>query len=148
MRTLSLLVTAVIVLGATTVFAAEKKIQARDLPAAVQKAVQEQNKDATIKGYAKEVENGKTTYEVETIVSGHARDLIFDSAGQLLVTEEAVSLNAIPIPAKNAFEVKGKVLMVETVTTGKVVTYEAQIQGKSGKKAEVTVDAGGKPAKP
>lgn len=142
------LVTAVLALSITGLSAADKKLQAKDLPAAVQKAVQEETKGATIKGYTKEVENGKTTYEVETTVGGHTRDLIFDPAGKLLIAEEEVSISAVPAPVKAAFEARGKVLLVETVTKGTVVTYEAQIQQKNGKKTEVVVNAEGKPVKP
>lgn len=38
-------------------------------------------------------------------------------------------------------------LLVETVTTGGRVTYEAQVQ-QNGKKAEVVADAAGQPVKP
>jgi uncharacterized membrane protein YkoI len=144
-RTLSL-AGAAILLGAT-LGAADKKISAKDLPPAVAKAVPEETKGATIKGYSKEVENGKTMYEVETTVNGHARDLLFDAAGTLVTTEEAVTLDSVPAPVKAAFEAKGKVLLVETVTTAGKVTYEAQIE-KNGKKSEVTADAAGKPIKP
>lgn len=142
-RMLALTSAAALLLGVTTFVAAEKKIQMKDLPAAVQKAVQEETKGATIKGFAKEVENGKTEYEVETTVNGHARDLIFDETGKLLVVEEAVALDALPAPVRAAFEARGKVLLVETVTKGAVVTYEAQIE-KNGKKSEVELDANGK----
>jgi uncharacterized membrane protein YkoI len=136
----------VLALGVTALFAADKKIQAKDLPPAVQKAVQEETKGATIKGYAKEVENGKTMYEVETTVNGHSRDLVFDAAGTLVAAEEAIGLDAVPAAVKSALEARGKVLAVETVTKGKTVTYEAQIE-KNGKKSEVVVDASGKPVK-
>jgi len=96
-----------------------------EIPAAVQKAVQEETKGATIKGYTKEVENGKTTYEVETTVNGHTRDLIFDPAGKLLIAEEEVSISAVPAPVKAAFEARGKVLLVETVTKGTVAPLSA-----------------------
>ena len=139
---------ALLTIGAGTLAAADKKIQAKDLPPAVQKAVQEETKGAQIKGYAKEVEKGKTTYEVETIVNGHARDLIFDPTGKLLIAEETVAIDSVPAPVKAAFEAKGKVLLVETVTKGGTVTYEAQVQLKSGKKTEVVVDAAGKAVKP
>jgi uncharacterized membrane protein YkoI len=144
-RTLSL-AGAVLLLGAATLGAADKKISANDLPPAVAKAVQEATKGAAIKGYSKEVENGKTMYEVETTVNGHTRDLLFDAAGTLVTTEEAVTLDSVPALVKAAFEAKGKVLLVETVTTGGKVTYEAQVE-KNGKKSEVTVDAAGKAIK-
>ena len=139
-------VCALLLLGAT-LGAADKKITAKDLPPAVAKAVQDETKGATIKGYSKEVENGKTMYEVETTVNGHTRDLLFDAAGKLVTTEEQVELNSVPAPVKAAFEAKGKVLLVETVTTGGKVTYEAQVE-KNGKKSELVVDAAGKPVKP
>jgi uncharacterized membrane protein YkoI len=145
-RTLSI-ACAVLALGVTALPAADKKIQAKDLPPAVQKAVQEETKGATIKGYAKEVENGKTMYEVETTVNGHSRDLLFDATGRLVEAEEAVSLDTVPAAVRTAFEARGKVLTVETVTKGKTVTYEAQVE-KNGKKSEVAVDAAGKSMKP
>ncbi len=144
-RTLSL-TAAVLVLGVTAVSGADKKIQAKDLPPAVQKAVQEETKGATIKGYGKEVENGKTMYEVETTVNGHSRDLLFDATGKLVEAEEAIALDAVPSAVKTALEARGRVLTVETVTKGKTVIYEAQVE-KNGKKSEVAVDAAGKPVK-
>src|SRR5258708_28345976 len=58
-----------------TIAAQEKKIEQSSLPAAVQKAVQEQSQVATLKGYATEVEHGKKVYEAEMIVNGHTKDL-------------------------------------------------------------------------
>src|SRR6516165_5311498 len=62
----------------------EKKVEMKDLPPAVQKAVQEQTKGLTLKGLASEVEDGKTFYEAETTVNGHAKDFLFDAAGHLV----------------------------------------------------------------
>ena len=45
--------------------AGEEKISAEKLPAAVKKAVKKKFPEAKIRGAAKEVEDGKTTYEVE-----------------------------------------------------------------------------------
>ena len=43
----------------------EKKIAASALPPAVRKAAAEQSKGATVLGYSKETEKGKTYYELE-----------------------------------------------------------------------------------
>jgi uncharacterized membrane protein YkoI len=145
MRTLPLAATVLAL--AAGVAAADKKIQAKDLPPAVEKAVREETRGATIKGYSKEVEHGKTKYEVETLVNGHTRDLLFDATGHLIAAEEAVSVDAVPAPVKTALEARGKVLSVETVTKGNTITYEAQVE-KNGKKSEVVVGADGRPAKP
>src|SRR5712664_1826899 len=113
------LTAAALVFSVSALVAADKKIQAKDLPPAVQKAVREETKGATIKGYVKEVENGKTMYEVETSINGHSRDLLFDASGQLVEAEEAIALDAVPAAVKSALEARGKVLSVETVTKGK-----------------------------
>jgi len=127
--------------------AADKKLQMKDLPQPVQKAVQqEQARGATIVGLASEVEGGKTMYEVETKVNGHTRDLLFDASGKLVEAEEETPIGAVPAPVKAAFEARGKVLKVEALTKGNVVTYEAQVE-KNGKKSEVVVDANGKTPK-
>jgi uncharacterized cupredoxin-like copper-binding protein len=132
----------VLVLATSTLAAAEKKIQAKDLPAAVQKAIPDATRGATIKGYAREVEGGKTMFEVETMVNGHSRDLLFDASGALVEIEEAVRLDAVPAAVRTALESRGRVLNVEQVTRGKTVSYEATVQ-KNGKKSEVAVDADG-----
>jgi uncharacterized membrane protein YkoI len=124
---------------------ADTKIKMEDLPPAVQAAVKEQTKNATLVGLSKEVEKGKTMYEVETKVNGKTRDLLLDPSGKVLSVEEEVDINSIPAAAKAAIEKKtagGKIKRVETVTEGSKVSYEAQYE-KNGKTAEVAVNADG-----
>src|SRR2546428_13494606 len=67
----------------------EKKISMKDVPAAVQQAIKEQSKGATLRGVAKEVEHGKTLYEAELNVKGHSKDGTFDAQGQVVnVTQQ------------------------------------------------------------
>jgi hypothetical protein len=128
--------------------AADKKIQRKDLPIAVQHTVQsEEAAGAKIIGLATEVEGGRTMYEIETTVRGHTRDLLVAEDGQIVETEEETSIDAVPAAVKSALEARGKVGKVETVTKGKTVTYEAVVE-KNGKKSEVAVNAVGKPVKP
>ena len=122
---------------------ADQKVQMKDLPAPVQKAVLEHTRAATVKGLSKEIEKGQTFYEAETIVNGHSRDLLFDAAGKLIEVEEEVSIDGVPAAVRSALEAHGKISRVESVTRGKTVTYEAQVE-KNGKKTEVVVDVGGK----
>lgn len=126
-------------------FAGETAVKMKDLPPAVQKAVEEQTKGAQIKGLSKEVEKGKTMYEAETTVNGKSRDLLFDSTGALVSVEEVVAIDTIPAAAKAAIEklaAGGKIKSVESVTKGQAVTYEAVI-AKGLKKSEVVVGADG-----
>jgi uncharacterized membrane protein YkoI len=131
---------------AFTAMAADKKLQVKDLPAAAQKTVQEQTKGAEIKNIIKETEDGKTSYEIESIVNGKHRDFNVDEKGTLLVVEEESSLASIPAAAKAAIEKKiagGKLGMVEIMTRGGATLYEAGYTGKDGKKHDVLVTADG-----
>jgi len=142
------IVAAAVFLG--SIFAVEKKIGAKDLPPAVQKAVPRQTKGAEIKGYNQETEKGKTFYEVETMLNGKSRDLLFDASGALVEVEEEIALDSIPSAAKAAIEKRaanGKVNKVESVTRGQSVSYEAEITSMTGKRSEVAVQPDGSPVK-
>ena len=142
------LIALALTIGIAGLSAADKKVQMKDLPAAVQKTVQaEEAKGAKIVGLATEVEGGKTMYEVETTVGGHTRDLLLNAAGAIVETEEETALDAVPAAVRTALEAHGNVGKVETVTKGKTVTFEAVVE-KNGKKSEVAVNAAGKSIKP
>lgn len=133
-------------------FAGEKTVKIEDLPAAVQSAVREQTKNATLSGLSIEKENGKTLYEVETKVNGRSRDLMLDQSGAVVETEEEVDLDSIPALAKAAIEKRaaaggGHISKVERATAGSDVSYEATIKTKSGKTIEYGVTSDGKPKK-
>ena len=149
MNRMKSVITVVVALAvAGSAVAAEKKIQMKDLPAPVQKAVQqEEAKGATVKNIIAEKQRGGTVYEVETVVSGHTRDLIFNAAGQVVESEEEIAIDAVPAPVRAALEASGKVIKVETQTKGGKSIYEAQVE-KNGKKSEVAVDATGHRVKP
>jgi len=118
----------------------------KDLPAPVQKTVQETLKGGEIKNISKEVEKGVTQYEVESLLGGKHRDFNVDAKGKLIVVEEEVDLASIPAPAKATIEKKatgGKIGMVESVTKDGVVIYEAAFTSKAGKKGSVLVKADG-----
>jgi uncharacterized membrane protein YkoI len=150
MRTNTMILPAVALLLGICAYAAEKKIAVQKLPPAVQQTVKEQSKDATIVGVTKETEKGKTVYELETKkANGQTRDLMIDAAGAVLSVEEEVALDSIPAPARAALEkaaAGAKIVRVESVTEGKQVSYEAEID-KKGKKSSVTAKADGTLAK-
>jgi hypothetical protein len=127
--------------------AAEKKVELKNLPLAVQNAVAEQTKNAELKGLSKETEHGVTSYEIETVANGRHRDVTVDAKGNVTTIEEETPLDTIPAAAKAAIEKKvagGKIGVVETVSKGGLVSfYEAQYTTKSGKKTEVAVKADG-----
>jgi hypothetical protein len=65
----TLAVTFVLSVAAAYAQDTEKKVKMSDLPEPVRKTVREQSKGATIRGLAKETENGITSYEVELKVN-------------------------------------------------------------------------------
>ncbi len=126
---------------------AETRLQLNQLPPAVQKAATQQAKGATVRGYSKETENGKTYYEVELTAAGKSKDLLLDGSGAIIEVEQQVDEKDVPAAAMQAITAHGgKILKVESVTRGATVSYEAVVS-RNGHKSEVAVSAEGKPVK-
>ncbi len=126
----------------------EKKIKRSDLPQAVEKAVEDQSKGATIRGFSQETENGKVAYEAQLLVEGHTKDILMDETGSVLEIEEQVTIDALSSAVKDGLMAKakgGSIKKVESLTKkGSIVAYEAQIV-KGTKKSEIQVGPDGKP---
>jgi uncharacterized membrane protein YkoI len=125
----------------------EKKIRRSDLPPAVEKAVAEQSKGATIRGFSQEKGNGQTYYEAELMVNGHTKDVLVDANGSVVEVEEQVSTESLPPAVRRGLQDKagkGKLVKVETLTKkDKMVAYEAKVL-TNGKASEVQVGPDGK----
>jgi uncharacterized membrane protein YkoI len=122
-------------------FAQETKVQFKDLPPAVQVTAKAQSQGATVKGYSKEIEKGKTEYEVQLLADGKKRDVSIDPDGKVLETEEVIAFSLVPKKAQDAIkhEAKGaKVEKVEMVKSEQPTVYEALIR-QNGKKHEIRV---------
>jgi uncharacterized membrane protein YkoI len=135
-----------IVLTACAVLAAEKKVRLEELPPAVQAAVKEQTRNATLVGLSTETEKGKTMYEVEMKVNGKGRDLLLDRTGAVVETEVEVDPDSVPVPARAAIQKRAggdTVAKIEKVTAGSAVSYEGTIKTKAGKTVEYAVNADG-----
>lgn len=127
--------------------AADTKITTKNLPAAVKATVDAESKGATVKGISSEKENGKTVYELETLVNGRTRDLMIDSAGKVYVVEEQLDPAKAPAPVRAAMEAKGKIVVLESVMQNGKTTYEGQVQPAKGKKVVFELNADGTPIK-
>jgi len=132
---------------ALTASAQEKKIERSTLPPAVEKAVQAETKGATIKGFAEEREHGKTFYEVETVVDGHTRDILFNTDGTVAEIEEEVALESLPTNVQAGLKKKTGGISIDKVESltkkDKLVAYEGSIR-RNGKAAEIQVGPEGK----
>jgi len=140
--------TTILVFAAALPALAETKVKMADLPAVVQKSVQAELKTATLVGLSKETEKGKTYYEAETKLNGKSRDMLFDSAGNVVEIEDEVDMAALPAAARDAIQKKagsGKVTRVEALSKGgKLVAYEAAVL-KGTKTSEIAVTPEGAP---
>jgi hypothetical protein len=146
-KTTTLAIAATTLMMAAALKAEEKTIKRSDLPAAVEKTVAEQSKGATVKGFSKEVENGKTVYEAELTVNGHGKDIAIDAQGNIIEIEEEVDITTLPAAVKEGLTKaagKGTISKVESLTKkGKLVAYEAVV--KTGTKdSEIQVGPDGK----
>jgi putative PepSY-like beta-lactamase-inhibitor len=125
----------------------EKSVKMKDLPEAVRKTVQEQSKGATLRGLAKEVDDGKTFYEAELKVNGHNKDVLIDPSGAVVEIEEQVAFASLPAEVQATIKKgarKGKITAVESITKNNTLeAYEAHVT-KAGKKSEIKVAPDGK----
>ena len=132
-----------------SVMAGEKKITKKELPGTVLNAFERAYPKATIKGLAREDEDGKTCYEIESLDGKTRRDILYFANGKVAEIEEVVGENALPDAVKAAVTKefpKGKISKAEKLTHDSVVEYEIHIM--SGKiKHELVLDPGGKVVK-
>lgn len=120
-------------------FAQEKKIQKKDVPAAVLTAFTASYPKATIKGTASEMEGGRICYEIESMDGSTPRDILYGADGTVLEIEEGIAVADLPAAvAKGAAKEfpRGKITRAEKTTHGDVIGYELRIvTGKTAKEA-------------
>src|SRR5438552_10946152 len=101
----------VLVVSAVSMFALsaaaqEKKITAKQVPAAVISAFKNSYPNATIRGYAQEKEHGKTFYEIESNEGTTRRDILYNADGTVAETEESIPPTDLPANAQQAIHQK------------------------------------------
>jgi hypothetical protein len=83
--------------------AEDTKIKRSDLPPAVEATVSAQSVANPFAVSAWKKENGKIFYEAEMMVSGHSKDILMDSKGEI---EEEVAMAELTPDAKNGLSTK------------------------------------------
>ena len=126
--------------------AQEKKITAKDVPAAVISAFKTAYPNATIRGYAREKENGKVFYEIESREGTTTRDVLYNPDGTVAEIEESIAATDLPAEVQQALKEKfprAVITKVEKTTAGDKVSYE--IVARQGKKrVTIEFDSSGK----
>lgn len=111
------------------------------LPAPIVNAFRTSYPNATIKHAAKETENGKTVWEVESIDNGLARDLIYNPDGTVVEFEEQIAPASVPPAVSAALKAKypkATIAKAEKLMKGTTLTYELALKGAAVKSAEVS----------
>jgi hypothetical protein len=124
--------------------AANPAVDLKILPAAVLSAFKAAYPAAVIKGASKEVENGVTQFEVESMDGTLARDLLYAPDGKVIEIEEAIAVADLPaaVKATLAKDYPGyEVAKAETLIKGAVKQYELTLKPKM---LGVTIDPAGK----
>jgi hypothetical protein len=126
----------------------EVRLNKSDLPAAVQKTADEQSRDATVRGYSQDKQDGKVVYEIALQVNGHGKDITIDQQGNVVEIEEEIELKSLPADVRAGLQKQAgnrSIGKVESITKhGILVAYEAQV--RSGRKrTEIQVGPSGEP---
>jgi hypothetical protein len=117
-----------------------------ELPPAVASAFEKAYPDAVINASAKEEENGKTVYEIESLDKGMNRDLLYAADGTVLECEEQIKEADLPAPviaALRNLHPKATITKAERTTKGKLLQYDLALAGAPV--AEVSLLPDGKP---
>jgi len=123
-----------------------KAVDLKILPPVVLKAFKTAYPKAEIKGASKEVENGVTQFEVESVDGKLNRDLIYSADGKVIELEETTAPENLPAPVKQTLAKEypdAKILKAEILTKDGAKSFELSIQVKD-KKMGVTIDPQGK----
>jgi hypothetical protein len=129
---------------------AESHVPCNTLPAAVLQHAKLEAGDATVRGCVKDGENGKLTYEVETLKDGKSKDITLDVSGTVLEVEQEVAASSLPPAVSDAIAKaahNSKIGKVESVTReGAIASYETTITS-NGQRREVAFSPQGAPVK-
>ena len=125
----------------------EEKVPLDKVPAAVMNAVKKKFPAAKIEEAAKEVEDGKTTYEIG--IEQDERDITVSlkEDGTILEIEKEIAVKDLPSAVTGAIAAKyprATLKKAEEVTEGEKVTYEVIVVPESKKAREVVLNRAGK----
>jgi hypothetical protein len=116
------------------------------MPKAVRASFEKAYPKATINACAKEVEGGKTVYEIASREGGIGRDVLFEADGGLILVEETVAIGDVPDPVQQAAHKKypdGTITLAEKIMRGTMVRYELRVKNRDHLE-EIVFDSGGK----
>jgi hypothetical protein len=132
---------------ASTAGGDEEKVPLDKVPQAVIKAVKVKFPKATIEKATKEVEDGKTIYEIELEEADQDITVSLKDDGTIVEIEKEIAAKDLPAAVISALSAKyplGSLTKVEEVTKGEKVTFEVVVSQPDKKPREVVFDRSGK----
>jgi uncharacterized membrane protein YkoI len=134
--------------GAVRADEKEEKIDLKDVPKAVLGALKAMYPEAELVSAEKEVENGKTIYEVAIKNKGQKIEASFTPEGQFVEDERTIDVKDLPKAVTDAIDAKyskATIKHAEEVTKpDNFLGYEVVIETADKKKFEIELDAKGK----
>lgn len=127
--------------------AEDEKLALDKVPAAVMKAVKAKFPGAQVREAEKEVEDGKTTYEIALTHDGHKMDVSVKEDGTILEVEKELAVKDLPKAVAAAVKAKypkGSVTKAEEITADDKKTYEVVVAVEGKKPFEIELDSKGK----
>ncbi|WP_165223916.1 PepSY-like domain-containing protein [Aquisphaera insulae] len=129
----------------------DEKIKVEDLPKAVSDAVKAKFPAAKLTKAEKEVEDGKTSYEVTVEDAGKKADVVVSPEGKLLAIEKKIDAARLPEAVTAAVKakyptasVKGAEEVVEFKAGGEETVYEVKLALEDKKEVELEISPKGK----
>jgi hypothetical protein len=129
----------------------EVKVPLKDVPQAVVKSIKARFPRAELTEATKEVEDGKTTYEIALKNDGRAVDLSLGTDGKITEIEATIDAGALPAKVTSALQAKypkstiKKAEEIVEIKEGKETkSYEVIVITTAGKSHEVKVSPEGK----
>jgi len=132
---------------AVQAWAAEDRIALSDVPRIVIEAVQTKYPGATIKKAEKDVDEGKTIYELKFIHKGSDYEVELDDSGKILETERELRPVDVPKTISEALKTRhpnATIRWVEEITRGETKTYEVHARLEDQSNVELEIDSDGK----
>ena len=129
-----------------TARADEEKVPLDKVPPAVTKAVKAKFPNGTLKQAEKEVEDGKTVYEIGLEDGGRKLDVSVNEQGTILAIEKQIAESELPKPVKDAVKAKypnATIKKAEEITKDTTKSFEV-ILAVGDKQREVVLDPAGK----
>ena len=139
-----------VVAGCASTRKQEVRVSVAELPDAARVTVKKVTAGGKVDRITREVERGKTVYDVEATVGGkHLEFLIADADGAVLGTEVPIEYSELPEPVRTAAEKYfGSATGLKAMKGVEYGETSYEIEGnKNGKTVEVTFDPNGKRAK-